>query len=118
MDQDIQKYTDIIAAYATEVGMKILAAIAFWIIGRWLIGLAGRMLQAALGKQKVDPTLMRYIGSFVAVTLNIVLVVAILGYFGVQTTTFAALVAGIGIAVGAAWGGLLPTWLRARSSSC
>jgi small conductance mechanosensitive channel len=50
---------------------------------------------------------MRYIGSFVAVTLNIVLVVAILGYFGVQTTTFAALVAGIGIAIGAAWGGLL-----------
>jgi small conductance mechanosensitive channel len=65
------------------------------------------MLQRVLEKQKVDPTLMRYIGSFLAVTLNIVLVVAILGYFGVQTTTFAALVAGIGIAIGAAWGGLL-----------
>jgi len=106
MDKDIQQYSDIIAAYATAVGMKILAAIAFWIIGRWLIGLAGRMLQRVLEKQKIDPTLMRYIGSFVAVTLNIVLVVAILGY-GVQTTTFAALVAGIGIAIGAAWGGLL-----------
>jgi len=107
MDKDIQKYSDIAAAYATEAGLKILAAIAFWIIGRWLIGLAGRMLQRVLEKQKVDPTLMRYIGSFLAVTLNIVLVVAILGYFGVQTTTFAALVAGIGIAIGAAWGGLL-----------
>ncbi|MBI1284383.1 MAG: mechanosensitive ion channel [Thiobacillus sp.] len=107
MDQDIQKYTDIAATYATEAGLKILAAIAFWIVGRWLIGLAGRMLQSVLEKQHVDPTLMRYIGSFVAVTLNIVLVVAILGYFGVQTTTFAALVAGIGIAIGAAWGGLL-----------
>lgn len=107
MDKDIQKYSDIVAAYATEAGIKVLAAIAFWIIGRWLIGLAGRMLQRVLEKQKVDPTLMRYIGSFLAVTLNIVLVVAILGYFGVQTTTFAALVAGIGIAIGAAWGGLL-----------
>jgi small conductance mechanosensitive channel len=107
MDKDIQKYTDIAAAYATEAGLKILAAIVFWIVGRWLIGLAGRMLQRVLEKQKVDPTLMRYIGSFLAVTLNIVLVVAILGYFGVQTTTFAALVAGIGIAIGAAWGGLL-----------
>ena len=95
------------AAYATEAGFKILAAIVFWLVGRWLISLAGRMLQRVLEKQKVDPTLMRYIGSFVAVTLNIVLVVAILGYFGVQTTTFAALVAGIGIAIGAAWGGLL-----------
>jgi small conductance mechanosensitive channel len=107
MDKDIQKYTDIAAAYATEAGLKILAAIVFWIVGRWLIGLAGRALQRVLEKQKVDPTLMRYIGSFLAVTLNIVLVVAILGYFGVQTTTFAALVAGIGIAIGAAWGGLL-----------
>ena len=107
MNQDVQQYTDIAAAYATEAGLKILAAIAFWIIGRWLIGLAGRMLQRVLEKQQVDPTLMRYIGSFLAVTLNIVLVVAILGYFGVQTTTFAALVAGIGIAIGAAWGGLL-----------
>jgi len=107
MEKDIQTYTDIAAAYATAAGLKILAAIAFWIVGRWLIGLAGRMLQRVLEKQKVDPTLMRYIGSFLAVTLNIVLVVAILGYFGVQTTTFAALVAGIGIAIGAAWGGLL-----------
>lgn len=104
MDQDIERYSDLVAAYATEAGVKIFAAIAFWIIGRWLVGLVGRMLQAALGRQKVDPTLMRYIGSFVAVTLNIVLVVAILGYFGVQTTTLAALGAavGIGIAIGGA----------------
>lgn len=107
MDKNLQQYADIAAAYATEAGLKILAAIVFWIVGRWLIGLAGRMLQRVLSQQKVDPTLMRYIGSFVAVTLNIVLVVAILGYFGVQTTTFAALVAGVGIAIGAAWGGLL-----------
>lgn len=107
MDKNLQQYADIAAAYATEAGLKILAAIVFWIVGRWLIGLAGRMLQRVLSQQKVDPTLMRYIGSFVAVTLNIVLVVAILGYFGVQTTTFAALAAGVGIAIGAAWGGLL-----------
>jgi small conductance mechanosensitive channel len=107
MDKNLQQYADVAAAYATEAGLKILAAIVFWIVGRWLIGLAGRMLQRVLSQQKVDSTLMRYIGSFVAVTLNIVLVVAILGYFGVQTTTFAALVAGIGIAIGAAWGGLL-----------
>ena len=94
-------------AYATQAGLKVLAAIVFWVVGRWLIGMVGRMLQSALGQQKVDPTLIRYIGSFVAITLNIALVVSILGYFGVETTSFAALVAGIGIAIGAAWGGLL-----------
>ncbi|ANA40430.1 MULTISPECIES: mechanosensitive ion channel family protein [Geobacter] len=103
----IGQYQQLVIAYATEIGTKIIAAIIFWIVGRWLIHLVQRMLQQVLEKQKVDPSLMRYLGNFLGVALNIVLVVAILGYFGVQTTTFAALVAGVGIAVGAAWGGLL-----------
>jgi len=105
--ENINQYQQLAATYVTELGTKLLAVILFWIVGRWLIGLVGRMLQQVLEKQKVDPTLMRYLGNFVAVTLNIVLVVAILGYCGIQTTTFAALIAGIGIAIGAAWGGLL-----------
>ena len=105
--ENIGQYQQLVVRYATELGTKIIAIILFWLVGRWLIGLVGRMLQQVLGRQKVDPTLMRYIGNFVAVTLNIVLVVAILGYCGIQTTTFAALVAGIAIAIGAAWSGLL-----------
>jgi len=103
----LQEYQDIFIAHASTFGSKVLAAIAFWIIGRWLIGFIGRLLQQVLERQKVDPTLMRYLGNVLAVTLNIVLVVAILGYFGIETTSFAALVAGVGIAIGAAWGGLL-----------
>lgn len=104
---DIDRYQQLAATYVADLGIKVVAIILFWFVGRWLIGFVGHLLQRALERQKVDPTLMRYIGNFVAVTLNIVLVVAILGYCGVQTTTFAALVAGIGIAIGAAWGGLL-----------
>jgi small conductance mechanosensitive channel len=107
MEVNVQQFSDLIVSYAVAAGLKILAAIALWILGRWLIGLVGRMLQGVLERQQVDATLMRYIGSFVAVTLNIALVVAILGYFGVETTSFAALVAGVGVAIGAAWGGLL-----------
>lgn len=105
--ENINQYQQMAVAYLTEVGSKIVAVILFWLVGRWLIGVACDMLQKVMGKQKVDPTLMRYIGNFLSVTLNIILVVAILGYCGFQTTTFAALVAGIGIAIGAAWGGLL-----------
>ncbi len=101
------QYQQLIVKYVTEFGTKIIAVILFWLVGRWLIGIVGRMLHTVLEKQKVDPTLTRYVTNFIAVTLNIVLVVAILGYCGIQTTTFAALVAGIGIAIGAAWGGLL-----------
>jgi small conductance mechanosensitive channel len=87
--------------------LKVLGAIAAYIIGRMLIGFASNLVIKALERQKVEPTVIRYIGSVITVALNIILVVAILGYFGVETTSFAALVAGLGIAVGAAWGGLL-----------
>jgi small conductance mechanosensitive channel len=88
-------------------GLKVLGAVAAYIVGRMLIGFASNLVMRALEQQKVEPTVIRYIGSVVTVALNIILVVAILGYFGVETTSFAALVAGLGIAVGAAWGGLL-----------
>ena len=97
-EQDISRYQDIIVTTATDVGLKVLVAIAFWVIGRWLIGVAVGMVRAALEKQKVDPTVLRYVGSIVTVTLNVLLVIGILGYFGIQTTTFAALIAGAGIA--------------------
>ena len=96
-----------ITEYATTFGVKILAAIAFWVVGRWLIGAAVGMVQRALGKQSVDPTVLRYVGSVITVTLNILLVIGILGYLGVQTTTFAALLAAVGLAIGMAWSGLL-----------
>lgn len=88
-------------------GLKVLGAIAVFVIGRWLIGLATRLIGAAMTRQQLDPTVQRYLVSFITVALNIILVVAILGYFGVETTSFAALVAGAGVAIGAAWSGLL-----------
>lgn len=103
----LKQYEELIVANASALGVKVLAALVFWIVGRWLIGFIGRLLQQVLERQKVDPTLMRYIGNVLAVALNIALVVAILGYFGIETTSFAALVAGVGVAIGAAWGGLL-----------
>ena len=69
--------------------------------------MVSRLVSAAMTRQKLDPTVQRYLASFFTVALNIVLVVAILGYFGVETTSFAALVAGAGVAIGAAWSGLL-----------
>ena len=103
----LQSIRDVIYSYATVFGVKILAALAFWVVGRWLIHFVVRMVQGSLSKQKVDPTLLRYVGSIVTVTLNVVLVIGILGYFGIQTTTFAALIAAAGVAIGMAWSGLM-----------
>lgn len=103
----LQKMTETVTTQATEVGMKILGALVLFVIGRWLIGMATRMITAGLGRQGLDKTLVHYISSTVAVLLNIILIIAILGYFGVETTSFAALIAAMGVAIGAAWAGLL-----------
>lgn len=105
--EDISRYQDLLVTTATDLGLKILAAIVFWVIGRWLISLAVRLVRTSLERQKVDPTVLRYLGSVITVTLNILLVIGILGYFGIQTTTFAALIAAAGVAIGMAWSGLL-----------
>ena len=106
-DVDFVKIQELVMTTAMDVGIKVVAAVAFWIIGRWLIGMALGMVRAALTRQHVDPTIMRYVASIISVTLNVLLVIGILGYFGIQTTTFAALIATAGIAIGAAWAGLL-----------
>ena len=94
-------------AALTTFGLKALGALLAWIVGRYLIRFAVRLITSGLSRQHVDPTLGRYLGNIVSIALNVVLVVAILGYFGVETTSFAALIAAMGIAIGAAWAGLL-----------
>jgi small conductance mechanosensitive channel len=95
------------APIVTALVIKLVGGIILYMIGRWLIGAAIGLLSRVLTARNLDPTLQRYIANILGVALNIVLVVAILGYFGVETTSFAALLAGLGLAVGAAWSGLL-----------
>jgi small conductance mechanosensitive channel len=103
----MQAIQTFLSTTAIELAMKVAAALAFWIIGRWIIGRVIALVQAAMNRNNVDPTLTKYLGSIVAIALNIALVLGILGYFGIQTTSFAAMLAGAGVAIGAAWSGLL-----------
>jgi small conductance mechanosensitive channel len=95
------------APIATALVIKLIGGIILYVVGRWLIGVAIGLLSRVLTARNFDPTLQRYVANILGVALNIVLVVAILGYFGVETTSFAALLAGLGLAIGAAWSGLL-----------
>jgi small conductance mechanosensitive channel len=104
---DIQGMYESAKPALVALGLKVLGAIALYIVGRWLIGIVGTLIQKALERQKVEPTVIRYLGNTINVALNVLLVIGILGYFGVETTSFAALIAALGIAIGAAWGGLL-----------
>jgi small conductance mechanosensitive channel len=97
----------LIDGYVFPLGWKLLGAIAIWVVGGWAIGVLGKALGAAMTRRNVEPTLGRYSQSTVNVVLRIVLVIVILSAVGIETTSFAALLAAAGIAIGAAWAGLL-----------
>lgn len=101
------KWMDLARERGVDIGLKILGALAIWIVGRWLVALATRLVRRALEARHVDPTIQRYVAGVVETLLNIGLVLALLGFFGVETTSFAAFLGAAGVAIGMAWSGLL-----------
>ena len=66
-----------------------------------------KMMTRAMTAKEVDVTLVKYVTSAVGILLKVILIVAIFSYFGVETTTIAGLLAGVGLAIGTMWGGML-----------
>jgi small conductance mechanosensitive channel len=104
---DVNAIMNNASAVLIAVAWKVAGAVVLWLVGRWLIAFGVRMVHRALAKQQFDATLSAYLETGLSVVLNIALIVAVLGFFGVETTTFAALLAAGGVAIGVAWGGLL-----------
>lgn len=96
-------YMTIIVAFL----LKVVGAIAIWIVGRWLIKLGTSLLDRQLETKKIDSTLRHYTHSFLSIALTVILIIATLGFFGLETSTFAAVIAAGGVAIGLAWSGLL-----------
>jgi len=107
MGEWITSFDKFMVSYLIPVGWKVIGAIVLWIVGGWVIKLIGNISGRGMRAQKLDPTLIKYIEATVRVVLRIVLVIAILAVFGIQTTSFVALLAAAGVAIGMAWGGLL-----------
>ncbi len=103
---DITSVTQTAIPVLTQFGLKVLGAIVLWVVARRIIHFVVRLLVRSL-KYPFDQTVAGYIGTAASVLLNIALILGILGFFGVETTSLAALMAGVGIAIGAAWSGLL-----------
>ncbi|BAZ32009.1 MscS mechanosensitive ion channel [Cylindrospermum sp. NIES-4074] len=104
---DFKQIGAVAIALLTQFGLKIVGAILLWFIGQRLIDFAVKLVRRAFRIQHLDATLINYLVNIISVTLRIVLIVALLGFFGVETTSFAALLAAAGVAIGAAWSGLL-----------
>lgn len=86
-------------------GFKLLAALAIYFVGAWLIRRIKRMLAALFVKRNADPAIASFVQSFATVALTIILVIVVIGTLGIETTSLAALLAAGGMAIGMALSG-------------
>ncbi|SHI91219.1 mechanosensitive ion channel family protein [Algibacter luteus] len=100
---DAEKWIDLILEY----GLKIIGAIIIWIIGSWVIKLILKGLRKAMEEADYDVSLKKFLMNLLKWILKIVLIVVVLGTVGVETTSFAAILAAAGLAIGLALQGSL-----------
>ena len=90
-----------------ELGGRILAALIIFIIGKFLINWANKLFATTLQKRNVDASIQSFLRSIVNITLLVMLFLAVIGKLGIELTSFAALLASVGVAVGMALSGNL-----------
>ncbi|MCD7710713.1 MAG: mechanosensitive ion channel [Porphyromonadaceae bacterium] len=88
-------------------GLKLVGAIVVFFLGRWLLRKFSGFIVHALARHRVDPSVQSFLRSFINITLMLVLVVLVVGIFGINTASFIALFASAGVAVSMALSGSL-----------
>lgn len=94
-------------AYVVANGLNILAALAIFVIGRWLAGLVTRWIEAIVKRTKVDPTLIPFIKQVSHFALMVVVLIATLNKLGVQTASLIAALSACLLTIGLALQGSL-----------
>jgi small conductance mechanosensitive channel len=103
MEAAVEEIMEVVARY----GLQVIGAILILILGRIGAGLARRLARRALGKASVDPTITGFVAQFAYIFVMVVAVLASLAKFGVQTTSFVAVLGAAGFAIGLALQGSL-----------
>ena len=103
----MEEMLDKIYQLLTVYGLKVLAAIAIFIIGRWVAKGVRKLVERMMTKGKVDPTLISFTSNMAYIGLLAFVVIAALGQLGIQTTSFIAILGAAGLAVGLALQGSL-----------
>ncbi len=97
----------IVHDYLVPLGLKILAAIIVFILGRWIIKLVKRWMANGLMSRRADATLHIFLSNLVSVLLYFILIIFIVSILGVNTSSLVALLASAGLAIGMALSGTL-----------
>ena len=90
-----------------ELGGRILAALIIFIIGKFIVNWLNKLFAKMLERRKVDASIQSFLKSIVNITLLVLLFLAVIGKLGIELTSFAALLASAGVAIGMALSGNL-----------
>jgi small conductance mechanosensitive channel len=99
----IQRIWELVTIY----GIKVIAAIAIFVVGRWVAKGFRKLVRNVMGRRSIDPTIVGFVGNLTYVLLLTFVVVAALGQLGIQTTSFIAILGAAGLAIGLALQGSL-----------
>lgn len=104
---DTQKWIDAGYNLIIEFGPKIIGAILIWVIGSWIVKLMLKGIRKAMNKANYDESLKKFLLNLINWIFKIILIIVVLGTVGVETTSFAAVIAAAGLAIGLALQGSL-----------
>lgn len=103
----LEKLIDKLIDLSVTAGKHILLAVVILIVGRLIVNVLNHLVARMLDRRKVDPTIQTFLKSLVNILLMVLLIVSVIGALGINTTSFAALLASAGVAVGMALSGQL-----------
>jgi small conductance mechanosensitive channel len=103
----MEQYIADVQALVATYGMKIIAALAIFVVGRWLARVLSKAFGRALERTGTDKTLVRFSVNLTFAALLVFVVLAVLGQLGIQTASFVVVIGAAGLAVGFALQGSL-----------
>lgn len=104
---NLEKVIQQIITFSVDAGKSILLAAVIFIAGRFLISVINRLVVQMMERRKIDATIQSFLRSFINILLTILLLISVVSALGVNTTSFAALLASAGVAIGMALSGNL-----------
>lgn len=106
-DTRLERVISTLIEQGGQLGWTIIKAVIVFVVGRFLIRMVNKLVRRIMEKRTIEPSVRTFVGSLVNVTLMILLIISVVGTLGVQTTSFAALLASAGVAIGMALSGNL-----------
>lgn len=107
VDTRLERVISTLIEQGGQLGWTIIKAVIVFVVGRFLIRMVNKLVRRIMEKRTIEPSVRTFVGSLVNVTLMILLIISVVGTLGVQTTSFAALLASAGVAIGMALSGNL-----------